>query len=339
MNYKNILTYLTLLIYTSVIFYLSWIYWAWEFILSLFVYTLIFYSLHFIWTKIKNKPIMYFSDFINYFLKRVSIFLLFITILFSWLTYLSNEVFPAPMPEYTITDWTKVVKFQAMSHIWTKNFYDSVINNITEHKKAGWVYFFEWVKPGSKENLEKFDKAIWLKFDDELYENFSKLYWVVNQDNEDFLWLVNDLDFNVDLNMDEIVELYEDKINNKEDPTDVYENKLPLDANKVIIETLAWLNDKQLRILVYVNQAILNFIIWNDTTQDFLTDNFANTDLFDVILGERNKILSDAIINSEYNNIYITYWLLHFDWVLELLKQSDPKWQVISVKNLYPIKN
>jgi len=282
---------------------------------------------------------MYFPDFIKYFLQRISIFLLFITVFFAWTTYLLNEVFPAPMPEYTLTNWTKVVKFQAMSHIWTQDFYDTIINNITEHKKAGWVYFFEWVKPGSEESLEKFDQAIWLKFDDELYANFSKLYWVVNQDNKDFIWLVNDLDFNVDLNMDEIVELYEEKINNKQDPSDVYENKLPLDANKVILETLASLNDKQLRILIYINQAILNFIIWNDATQDFLTNNFANVDLFDVILGERNKILSKAIIETEYDNIYITYWLLHFDGVLKILKQYDPKWQVISVKNLYPIKD
>jgi len=61
--------------------------------------------------------------------------------------------------------------------------------------------------------------------------------------------------------MDEIVELYEEKINSKEDPSDVFENKLPLDANKVILETLSELNDRQLKVLVYTNQAILNFII------------------------------------------------------------------------------
>lgn len=320
-------------------YYLSWIYWALEFILSLCLYTLFFYFLHFIWIKIRNKQIRYFPDFMNYFLQRVSVFLIFITILFAWWAYLLNEVFPAPMPEYTISNWTKTVKFQAMSHIWTKNFYDTVIGNLTEHKKNWWVYFYEWVKPWTNENLEKFNQAMWMNFDDDLYANFSKLYWVVNQDNRNFIWLVNDLDFNIDLNMDQIVTLYEEKINSKEDPTDVYENKLPVDANKVIIETLAWLNDKQLKILVYVNQAILNFIVWSDSTQNFLTDNFANKDLFDVILDERNQVLSDAIIKSEYNNIYITYWLLHFDWVFKILQEKDPKWQIISVNNLYPIKN
>lgn len=339
MDYKKILTYLTLLIYAFVSYYFSSIYWVLNFIISLFAYTLLFYFFHFLWVKFRKKPLTYFPDFVNYFLKRVSVFLVFITLVFVWLTYLFNEIFPAPMPEYTISNWTKTVKFQAMSHIWTKNFYDKIIENLREFKKDWGVYFYEWVRSWSDENLEKFNKALWIEFDEELYANFSKLYWVVNQDNRDFIWLVNDLDFNVDLSMDEIINLYEEKINSKKDPSDVFENKLPLDANKAILETLAWLNDKQLKVLVYVNQAILNFIMWNDSTQDFLTNNFANKDLFDVILGKRNQVLSNAIIKSEYEKIYVTYWLLHFNWVFELLKKYDQNWQIISVNNLYPIKD
>lgn len=337
MNYKNILAYITLWIYAFAIWYLSWISWILEFILSIIFYTLLFYFFHFLWTKFRKKQIMYFLDFINYFLKRISIFLLFITVLFSWWAYYFNEINPAPMPEYTLTNWSKTVKFQAMSHIWTETFYSQIVENLTKYKKEWWVYFFEWVKPGSEENLEKFNKAMWIEFDENLYANFSKLYWVVNQDNNDYMWLVNDKDYNIDLNMDQIVELYEERM--KSFTWKTYENKLPVDANKVIIETLSWLNDKQLRLLVYVNQAILNFIIWSDSTQDFLTNNFANKELFDVILGKRNEVLSDAIINSEHDKIYITYWLLHFDWVLEILKWIDPRWKVTSQKDYYPIHN
>jgi len=35
----------------------------------------------------------------------------------------------------------------------------------------------------------------------------------------------------------------------------------PIDANKEIIKTLSTLNEKELKILVYLNQAILNMII------------------------------------------------------------------------------
>ena len=281
---------------------------------------------------------MYFKDFVNHFLNRVSVILVIITTIIWWLAYFYNEVNPAAMPEYTITDWTKEVKFQAMSHIWTKQFYDQVVKNLTDYKTKWWVYFFEWVKPGTTENWDKFDKAIWMNFDKDLYKNFSKLYWVTNQDNSIFLWLVNDLDFNVDFNMDEIVAKYEEKMNEKPIWEREYKSKLPVDANKVIIETLAWLNDRQLKLLVYVNQAILNFIIWSEDTQSFLTDNFTNKDLFEVILGERNKVVANAILKSKYDKIYVTYWLLHFNWVFELLKQNNPKWHIVSEQKLYPIK-
>jgi vacuolar-type H+-ATPase subunit H len=61
--------------------------------------------------------------------------------------------------------------------------------------------------------------------------------------------------------MDEIVKLYEEKISTKTSTGDQIKNKIPIDANKVILDTLAELNDRQLKILVYINQAILNFII------------------------------------------------------------------------------
>lgn len=339
MNYKTILTYLILTIFAIAMYYLSWINWIIEFILSLCIYTIIFFCLHYIWVKVRKKPLMYFPHFINYFLQRISIFLLFIIILFTCLTYLLNEVYPAAMPEFTITNWVKVVKFQAMSHIWTKDFYNQIVENIKEHKNQWWVYFYEWVKPGTKENIETFNQAIWIEFDENLYKNFSKLYWVQNQDNNDFLWLVNNLDFNIDLSMDEIVELYKDKINTKTNTWNIIKHKIPVDANKIILETLSWLNERQQKILVYINQAILNFIISSEWTQNFLTNNFTNKDLFDIILWKRNETLASTIIESKYDNIYITYWLLHFKWVLELLKEHDPKWRIIYTKNLYPIKN
>jgi hypothetical protein len=243
------------------------------------------------------------------------------------------------MPEYTISNWTKTVTFQAMSHIWTDKFYKQIIENIKKHKNNWGIYFYEWVKPWTKESLEKFNNAIWIKFDEDLYKNFSKLYWVKNQDNREFLWLINNKDYNIDLNMDEIVKIYEEKISTNTNSWEIFKSKVPVDANKIILESLASLNDKELKILVYINQAILNFIIWNKSTQDFLTKNFTNTDLFDVILWKRNEILATNILNSDSNDIYITYWLLHFDWVLKLLKSFDKKWQIIQTRNLYPIKN
>ncbi len=249
-----------------------------------------------------------------------------------WFAYYNNHISPAPMPTYTLTNWEKEVVFQSMSHIWTLDFYKQIQSNIKEYKEKGWVYFFEWVRPGSKENSEAFDEAIWIKFDKDLYENFSKLYWVVNQDNSMFIWLVNNLDFNIDLSIDEIMELYNQK------PNTQTPNTPPIDATKTITETLTGLNERQLNVLVYLNRAILNFIIKSKWTQDLITENFWNKELFDVILNERNKVISNAIINSEYDKIYVTYWLLHFSWVFELLKENDGNRYISKESYIYPIK-
>jgi hypothetical protein len=68
--------------------------------------------------------------------------------------------------------------------------------------------------------------------------------------------------------MDQIIEEYEK--NPKQDEV----NALPMDANKTIVESLADLNERELKALVYINQAILNFIIKSDGLKDVITNNF-----------------------------------------------------------------
>lgn len=239
------------------------------------------------------------------------------------------------MPQFTISNWQKTVVFQAMSHIARPEFYKQVQEEITTFKTASWVLFYEWVKEWTKESNEKFDQALWVNFTPDLYKNMSRLYGVTFQDNSKLLWLVNNLDFNVDLTLDEVVKIYEEKVKNNSSKN---ENKQEvINASDEIVAKLSTINDRELKILVYINQAILNVIIKNDDKMKKLLENFWNPDLLDVILDERNKNLSDNIIKSEYNKIFITYWLLHFDWVLKLLQESDSNWRIISTKELYPI--
>jgi hypothetical protein len=76
----------------------------------------------------------------------------------------------------------------------------------------------------------------------------------------------------------------------------------------------------------------------NSSILESMTDSFSNKEFFEIIIWERNKILVNAIENSEYDNIFVTYWLLHFEWVYSLLKEHDPNWKIINEKKLYPIK-
>jgi hypothetical protein len=227
-----------------------------------------------------------------------------------------------------------------MSHIGTQDFYNTIKENIREKKEEWFVYFFEWVKPWSKESHEKFNEALWVEFDKDLYENLSKLYGVVNQDNEAFLWLVNNLDFNVDLSLDEIIESYEQANEGSWNWTNnnLLWNPTVIDANKEILNILSSLNEKQLTILRYVNKSILNFIIKSEWIQNVLTQNFTNQKLFSIILDKRNEVLAHEIIASEYKKIYTTYGLLHFKWTLNILQKEDRNWKIIWTKNLFPIQ-
>lgn len=335
MNYKLIITIILLSIYLAFAFYISSIQWALNLAISIWLYTIIFYILHIIWSKIRKKEILDSLVFIKSFLFKISIFILVLISTFWWLSYLSNEIYPAKMPEFTLTNWEKIVKFQWMVHIWSENYYNNVLKNLTKFKKEWWVHFFEWVRPWSQENMESFDKALWIKFSDDLYKNFSKLYWVTFQDYSMFLWVENDLDFNVDLDIDTIMELYREK--NIEYWIEK-EYSSPINADERILETLSTLNERELKILVYINQAILNLLIWSEGLQKTLSNSFTNKELFDVIIWERDKFLASAVNQSEYEKIYITYWLLHFNWFLKELQKLDPNWKIIETKYLYPIK-
>lgn len=106
-----------------------------------------------------------------------------------------------------------------------------------------------------------------------------------------------------------------------------------MDVNKEVIKILAELNPKQLTILRYINKSIISFIVKNDKVATSLTK-LQNTDLFDVILEDRNINLVNEIEKTKYDKIIITYWLMHFKWVLELLKEKDPNWKIIEIQYL-----
>jgi hypothetical protein len=128
--------------------------------------------------------------------------------------------------------------------------------------------------------MENFDKIIGIKFDKDLYDNFSKLYNLTFQNQKDFLNIENNLDFNTDVNIDWIIEQYKKKhINLTQE-----KQKIPVNISKNIIEQLSKLNKKQLKIMVFINRAILSFIIKNDLSQEFIRNNFSNKDLFEIIL-------------------------------------------------------
>lgn len=337
LNKKDIFTIIFFIIFFSITYYLWWIFDVLWSIISITIYYIIFFLLYTLRKKLRKKPRLDYFEFLKYFLYRISILFIFLVSVIWWFSYYFNEISPASTPRYYLSNWEKDLIFQGMSHIWSNSYYENVKENITKSKEDWFVLFFEWVKAWTEENSQKFDNALWIKFEADLYNNLSKLYWLVNQDQRIFLWLVNDLDFNVDIWIDDIINLYDEKLENQNNDENL-EEKETIDINSMVIETLSELKDNKLKVLVYVNRWILNFIINSEKTRDLILNNFWNQDLFDVILHERNKILSDEIINSNYKKIYVMYWLMHFEWVFELLKENDTNWTIKKIEDVYPVK-
>lgn len=331
---------LSLIIINSIIFWIIWwILWILNLFVTIFLYSILFYLLRSIFNKIKDKNYDIFSKenfikYVWYFVQRLLMLILVLIWILTTFSFYNNEISPAKMPIYKLTNWEKEVVFIWMSHIWTKDFYLKVKDTVKNLKKDWYILYFEWVKPWSEENTKKFNHAIWFEFDQNTYKDLSKLYWLVNQNNEDFLWLVNNKDKNVDISIDEIIKLYDWKNNNSK----ITNSKELINISKNVEVTLNKLNNTQLEIFRYINKSFVNLIIKNENIQNNIQNNFANKNLFDVILHNRNEVLSKEIIQSSDKKIVITYWLLHFNWVFELLKKDNLKWRIEKIDYNYPLK-
>lgn len=324
-----------LVLFLWVLWYVSWFVTFLESLLSLLLYSVITFWIYFLWKTLRRKKALSFWEYQPLFFAKVGSMLLLLVVILWGFAYYENQIAPANMPLYVISNGKKEVYFQAMIHIGSESFYSQVQKEIQEAKRQGFVLFFEWVKPWSEESEKAFNEALWAKFDKKLYENFSKLYGLTFQNNADLLEQVNNLDFNIDLSLDEIVALYKQKVKETNKSTLASPEIQDIDAQ--VMEQLAHLNNRELKILVYINQSLLNFIIKNDTLKSTIMNEFWNQELFQVILGERNKRLAQAISTSEYDKIFVTYGLLHFQGVLDILQKQDPNWKIIKIEPRYPI--
>ena len=325
---KIVISYLFLWWFSFTIYYISWLSRVLDMWWGIILYSVILFLIYAVWKFLHGREQAHFFLFFISFLYRVSIFLA-ITILLIWtFVVYHNEIRPAKFPLYTISNWERILKFQTVSHIASPAFYLSIRNSIKEAKSEGYVLLFEWVRAGSEENMEDFNQALGINFSDTLYENFSRLYGVTPQDNMMFLWLWETPDINVDMDIDTIMELYRAK---KSNDTHSESNWEILQVDDEIIRLLASLKDRELQILQYINQAMLNFFMKQEWLQWEILQR-SGVDIFSVILGERDTYIADFIHESEYEKMFALYGKLHFEWVLRELRIRDMWWQIIQVE-------
>ncbi len=301
------------------------------FLISLFyLFSAIFDKL-FLKDKVKNK-----YDYLKFLYKNFyKISIVFLIIYFLLFNFIWYQIYynPPKIPQYILTNWDKKVIFQTMSHIWSSWFYREISEVLNKYRDNWYVFFYEWVRPWSKENHDKFNKLIWFNFSWETYTYLSKLYWLVNQNNSLFLWNFQSLNKNVDISMDDIIKYYEER-------GWKYENEIVKiqDIENQTNNLINSLNSVQLFFIQNVNKSIFSMFMKNQKLQNIVQNNFTNKDIFSIILDKRNEIIANEIINWEEKNIFVMYWMLHYNWVFDLLKKSDSKWRVENIIYFNPLK-
>jgi hypothetical protein len=224
--------------------------------------------------------------------KRITILLITVLSFSSCQQSKINELMNAKEASYTeYTNGKKNIRFVRIIHISTKDFYNDVAKKVTDAKKNGYVLFYEFVDFDKATDPEKrkLRKLVGFIPTPEAYKKQleSLKGEHVEQENSQFMNLVNNKDFNVDVTPSEILKAYE-KEYGKIELTDT-------DMNTPISETI---------------------------TDVYPKDRFEK-----IILDFRNKHLADAVNTSKYDKIIILYGTEHEKGLIRELKKSDPNWK------------
>lgn len=327
-NKKDIFSFIILWFFFSFTFYISWIISLFKSILNLIIIVLLFLWFYIVIKKIfRSKIILTPKEFISRIVFIYSIIIFLVASSIGYFAYYFNEKSPAYLPEYTLTNWEKTVVFQWMMHIWWENFYNQVSKNLENYRKKDFVHFFEWVKPGSEENMKELNKALWFEFDKNLYPNISKLLWISFQDYEKIMWKITEKDINVDISIDEIIEEYK-----KLKTSETIENNEIIQTSKEMENLLQKTNQRELKLINYLAKAFINAMLSSEENLKNLSSWWENQEIMKAILDKRDKHLAEEIQKSEYQKIYVTYGLLHFNWVLKNLQERDKNWKIEKIE-------
>lgn len=246
----------------------------------------------------------------------VTPWLLFGTIQFS------NNVAPATLPKITISNGEKTVIFQSMMHIGSPGFYDDIKRDMEQLQGKDYVFFYEGVKAGTPESLEKLSQLMGMNISEKMYEVFAQMGSMTIQDGTMFLGILPST--NVDLSTDEIITLA--GAQNIQAPEGLPEQNLV----EIIKERYPTMNDFQKNIIRVMMRGVMNILLRTYTNPALTQELEKSIPVFDIILNKRNDIIVESIISSPIPNVYIHYGALHYPGVFQKLQEKDPRWQEIA---------
>lgn len=232
-----------------------------------------------------------------------------------------NDFSASTLPKITLTNGDKTLIFQSMSHIGSEEFYTDIQEDMRQLKTDDYVFFYEWVKRGSDESVEKLSQLMGMELSEDMYVLMAQLGWFVQQDVQMFSWLLPST--NVDLDTDEMMLLAQ-------------WSGIQPPKNLQFMEELKkyeWDYDSftslQKRILQEAAHALMNLLLMNYADPELERELIQAMPLMEIILHTRNTLLVDTILESPSKNIYIHYGALHYAGILAGLQERDPRWHEV----------
>jgi|GEM_PF-892592 len=109
----------------------------------------------------------------------------------------------------TLSNGEKTVVFQSMMHIASPSFYDAVRADMQLLVGQEYVFFYEGVRPGTVESIERLGTLLGTDVSPEMYDTLAHLAHLESQKTEDFISILPST--NVDISTDDIVRIAQEQ--------------------------------------------------------------------------------------------------------------------------------
>ena len=344
-RYNTISIYLLWWIFIFNMYLIFWVIqtinWNAIWLFSLSIIILRFFIYKRLVKKVKNKSVLiWLKDYFLYLWKQ----LLLLIIIITWFSIYHNNINPATLNIYTLSNGEKQVVFFEMVHIWGTEYYNKINQNIVKLSDEWYILYFEWIDLDVDEEVLK-DK-IGIVPTIETYSNLSKALWAHVDVQDTYKMLKNaKLAKNTDVKFSELLtdeeltlsqsntwtfdtsylEKSEDKLWSSDSINDMFNNSI------LTKETVGS------QILKFYTRWFFNFSLKHPEgllkLQSYLIPE-QSAFFTDKVIVKRNKKLSYNVINSKDKKIMITYWQQHFKWFLENLQLDNDKWEITNLQKL-----
>lgn len=252
-----------------------------------------------------------------------------------------TETRPAVQPQATLVNGSKTVVFQGMQHFGSENFYKAVIYDLEKALADDYVIYYEEVQtatPESKAFFEKLSRALTGSSDlAGTYRAMGEACGLKFQ-SDYFTLLAADKQQHperhviADVDALELKQEYERLLRSNPEFAQAHADdftETPVEGpSGSMAQAIEWLksgSDSQQKLAGVVCRGVMTLgLAPKDAKQHGPFD--------PLIIDFRNRALAQRIIDDPHDKIFITYGANHLSGVFALLKQSDPQWQVATVK-------